>query len=374
MEAIKPKYVYRKLRRNKKGPAREYWYSEPPGLPRALIPYAYGTDEFRAFADRRNRESADGAQPPELGTFDHLSLVWRGDEGLKVKPSQQWLDLAEKTRKDYARIVDKVILPKWGADPVADLDLEMCIALRDARRDTPRMANYIINVLASMLWVAVERPSIFGIKENVASQVTRLGVKAGVKPRKNFWTYEDEVKFLEDADRTDPAMAMYERLLAFTGQRPGDCRRMRESDYDGAKIRVMQSKTGAKVWVPCHKGLKPYLDAEIKLMRAQGVINGPFVRGKRRKELGERFASSRWDAIAGRVGLSHLHRQDLRRTAVIRLGEAGCTVPEIASITGHSLRQVEGILETYFVRTYEMAQHAITKLETYQDGRKRGQS
>jgi len=42
-------------------------------------------------------------------------------------------------------------------------------------------------------------------------------------------------------------------------------------------------------------------------------------------------------------------------------------VPQIAAITGHSLKQVEGIVETYFVRTYEMGAAAITKLEVHQD-------
>src|SRR5260370_30150941 len=32
--------------------------------------------------------------------------------------------------------------------------------------------------------------------------------------------------------------------------------------------------------------------------------------------------------------------------------EADCTVPQVAAITGHSLKQGEGIIETEFVRTY----------------------
>jgi hypothetical protein len=45
------------------------------------------------------------------------------------------------------------------------------------------------------------------------------------------------------------------------------------------------------------------------------------------------------------------------------LAEAGCTVPEIASITGHSLRSVETILEKYLARTRALAESAIAKLE-----------
>jgi hypothetical protein len=83
--------------------------------------------------------------------------------------------------------------------------------------------------------------------------------------------------------------------------------------------------------------------------------------------MGERYFATRWDAVASRTATLHLNRQDLRRTAVVRLAEADCTVPQIAAITGHSLKQVEGIMESYFVRTYEMGAAAITKLEAHQD-------
>jgi integrase len=135
----------------------------------------------------------------------------------------------------------------------------------------------------------------------------------------------------------------------------------------GKLMRVIQSKTKARVWIKCHKDLKPYLETAIAEARAAGVANGAFLRGVRGEPMGERYFATRWDAVASRTRTLHLNRQDLRRTAVMRLAEADCTVPQIAAITGHSLKQVEGIMETYFVRTYEMGAAAITKLEMHQD-------
>ena len=40
---------------------------------------------------------------------------------------------------------------------------------------------------------------------------------------------------------------------------------------------------------------------------------------------------------------------DLRGTAVTRLALAGCTEAEIATITGHSLRDVRAILDTHYL-------------------------
>jgi hypothetical protein len=47
-----------------------------------------------------------------------------------------------------------------------------------------------------------------------------------------------------------------------------------------------------------------------------------------------------------------------------RLAEAGCTDPEIAAITGHSLERTRQILETYLPRTPEMARNAMAKWES----------
>ena len=56
---------------------------------------------------------------------------------------------------------------------------------------------------------------------------------------------------------------------------------------------------------------------------------------------------------------------DLRGTAVTRLAIAGCTVPEISTITGHSLRGARAILDTHYLsRDQALGESAITKLET----------
>jgi integrase len=59
-----------------------------------------------------------------------------------------------------------------------------------------------------------------------------------------------------------------------------------------------------------------------------------------------------------------LHFHDLRGTAVTRLALSGCTVPEIAAITGHSPRDVEAILEAHYLGgRVELAEQAMMKLD-----------
>lgn len=66
--------------------------------------------------------------------------------------------------------------------------------------------------------------------------------------------------------------------------------------------------------------------------------------------------------IAPMAALEGFRDQDLRDTAVTWLALAGATLPEIASVTGHSLQSIHDVLKHYLARHPEMAEHAIAKL------------
>lgn len=74
-------------------------------------------------------------------------------------------------------------------------------------------------------------------------------------------------------------------------------------------------------------------------------------------------------AGGGVVQTADLQFIDLRRTAVVHLGRAGATVPEIAALTGHSETTVHELLRVYLPRDRAVADAAITKLEAYRERR-----
>ncbi len=76
------------------------------------------------------------------------------------------------------------------------------------------------------------------------------------------------------------------------------------------------------------------------------------------------FRSS-WGRARTKAAIVGLTFNEFRGTAMANLVEAGCTVPEIASITGHSLKAVNTILERYWTRTRTQAAHAVTKMEAF---------
>jgi integrase len=67
------------------------------------------------------------------------------------------------------------------------------------------------------------------------------------------------------------------------------------------------------------------------------------------------------------AGIDGVSFGDLRGTAVTRLALAGCTIPEICAITGHSHEDANRILQAHYLhRDPEIAWNAIRKLEAYQ--------
>ena len=71
-----------------------------------------------------------------------------------------------------------------------------------------------------------------------------------------------------------------------------------------------------------------------------------------------------WAKLCAKAKIDDLTFHDLRGSAVVRLALAGATVPEIATFTGHSLKDVEAILDAHYLgRDVHLAENAVRKLE-----------
>ena len=70
-----------------------------------------------------------------------------------------------------------------------------------------------------------------------------------------------------------------------------------------------------------------------------------------------------WSKTCHRAGVSGLIFHDLRGSAVVRLALAEATVLQIATFTGHSLKDVEAILDVHYLgRDVQLAEAAVLKL------------
>jgi hypothetical protein len=62
-----------------------------------------------------------------------------------------------------------------------------------------------------------------------------------------------------------------------------------------------------------------------------------------------------------RAGGRHLILRALRHSCVVQLARAGCEIPEIISVTGHSPGSAHSILQVYLPRDSTVARRAQEK-------------
>ena len=314
-----------------------YWYAWKGG-PR--LPGNPGDPEFIAAYN----EAVARKVPQKPGTLQSVLNAFQD--------SSDWFDLAERTQRDYVKLI-KIIEEKFGSFPLSAISdrrtRSLFLAWRDERaKKSRRQADYGWQVLARVLSWAHGRGLV------TANPCERGGRVYRASRNSNIWTPEDEAAFLKVA----PAHLHLPLILAlWTGQRQGDLLRLAWTQYDGDRIRLKQGKTGARVVIPVGAPLRAALNAHRCkegriLVNSEGAPWTP-----------DGFRSS-WRKACGAAGIVGITFNDLRGTAVTRLAVAECTEAEIATITGHSLRDVRSILDSHYLhRDQKLAESAIRKLE-----------
>jgi integrase len=283
--------------------------------------------------------------------------VSRGLSGAAAVPPLIVRRLAGRTRKDYATQL-RIIERAFGELPIAALADRRTRGIFLTWRDklassSRRQADYGWAVLARVLAWALNRALV---PANPCERGGRLYRASRVD---KVWSAADEAAFRRNA----PGHLHLPLILAlWTGQRQGDLLRLPWSAYDGKCIRLRQSKTCARVTIPIGAPLKAALDAAAKVKASPVILLNSY--GKPWTSDGFRTSWGKACAAAGVVGVTF---HDLRGTAVTRLAIAGCTEAEIATITGHSLRDVRAIIDgKYLHRDQALAESAIRKLEREQ--------
>ena len=267
--------------------------------------------------------------------------------------SGEFTTLALRTQTDYRKHL-RAIAVEFGDFSIKALDDRRTRGEFLAWRDrvavkSRRHADYRFAVFARALSWAFNRGLI---PLNPCARPGRLYRSARSE---TIWSDADEDAFLTKApDHLHLALL----LALWIGQRQGDLLRLPWGNYDGSHIRLKQQKTGIRVVIPVGAPLKTALDAAKR--KAITVLT---------TETGTAWTSSgfraSWRKACAKSGVVGVTFHDLRGTAVTRLALAGCSEAEIATLTGHSLRDVGAILDAHYLkRDGGLAESAIRKLET----------
>lgn len=288
--------------------------------------------------------------------------------------------LSPKTVQDYRNKSSLLMRehPHFAASAAAAVTAPVIIGLHEEiwEQKSLGMASAMIAVLSAAWFEAVRR----GKASHNPCHGLRLPKAEG---RLRIWTPEEAAAMMAAAD--DPAHGERAEagdaimLALYTCQRAGDVLALEERAEEDGRIRFIQSKTAARVRVPALPALRDRLAQARARKAARGHSAAPTVITDRRKaarandvtmsydRLNDLFGQIRAAAARAAPSCAALKFLDLRDTGVTRLANAGCTMAEICSISGHSSQSVTMIMKHYLELNTGHADAATTKLQAWLD-------
>lgn len=319
---------------------------------------------------------------------------------------------AQRTIKDVSwklSVIERFHPVVWGL-PVAALEQPTLYGMYDELSDSHGLAT--ARGVLRYLSIALKWGRRAGRHRLADNPASGLGM-ATPPPRLRFATRQEIAALIAAADRLGhPEMGDMIVLGVWTGQRQGDRLQLTDKGSLNARRVFRQSKTGAIVSVPEAPELTKRLAAAARRRRRADIVNPRIVLDESRWEpfpddgdrYRKRFAEIRAAAANGVVdreatalaveehrrarrnapppvvyavapcpsllgdaeaGILPFLEMNLRDTAVTWLALAGCSVPEICAITGHSLQSATQILRHYLALHPDMADTAIQKMVSW---------
>jgi integrase len=322
------------------GKARYYFRRK--GFPKVTLPGLPGSNEFME-AYRRALDGAPAAKkhparPFISGSVDALVSQFYG--------SAQWAALRPSSQRIYRGILEP-FRQEHGDKPVSLLERKHVQEMIAERASKPHSANAFKGLLRNLMGFAVDN--------GYRTDNPLVGMKRLKTNRDGFHTWtDDEIAAFEKHWPVGSKPRLAFALHLYTGQRRSDVLKMTWGHIERGRIRVTQVKTGATLRIPIHPELQRVLDAaprdHVAILGAPMHPNSYCIWFRR---------------VADAAGLPmRCASHGLRKAAARRLAEAGCTVLEIASVTGHaSLAEVQRY--TREADRDRLAEQAITKIRHF---------
>lgn len=270
------------------------------------------------------------------------------------KASRDYKKLADSTRDQWGKWLDRIV-EYFGELRIAQFDRPEKIRpvirrWRTQWADTPRTADYALQVLSRVIAHAVELGKISG---NPCEGVRHL---YNNDRSEIIWT-ESDIEQVKKTCSREVANAV--DLAAHTGLRLGDLLRLSWSHVrDGAIVlTTSKSKHRREAIIPLYDSLREVLARIPK--RATTILTSSKKRPWTADGFGSSFNKAKIDA-----GMSNrdLHFNDLRGTAATKLYIAEFTMREIAETLAWEEESVEKIIRRYVGRAAAIKAR-IMKLE-----------
>ena len=278
--------------------------------------------------------------------------------------SNKFLKVSGKTQKNNARELNKVcdtVLKdgrKVGSIRIDNLSVaHLSEAYAIWERTGTRTANIRSECISAVYRVAMQA-------EIVQVNPISLVDKTAGKPRRVRWTHDNVKSFLDTAysEFDYRSIGLIVHMAYEWAQRLGDMRTLTwdKLDLEAQRCDLTQRKRGAEVHLP----IPPQLNKMLVLQKEDwGFQQYVAPRVKRRAGAYTPYQEEEIHAVVNEVkeiaGLpSELTGQDLRRTAITQMVEAGADQFEIMQVSGHTS---PNSVTPYLVNTFTGATNALAK-------------
>lgn len=291
---------------------------------------------------------------------DRRGIVKEPDRSLKVlirawQASDEWKNLRGPSKKSYESYIRNILAWSEAAgepDPtyLTVADVKAFLTLFNDRpptkKHTLKALRIVMNHAIAAGWRTDNPCATLKVKVPMAKAL--------------IWEQADVDAYVVAAESLNrKSIAVMILMLWEIGQRVTDARAFRSgAEYRDGVFRFAQSKTGAEVEIEVSAKLRALLDEQ-----GDGQM---FV--FRDESTGKAYTAERlvrvYEPIRAKVveaGGRALKMKWLRHSCVVQLARAEATVPEIASITGHTLSSVHTILSHYLPRDSTVARNAQVK-------------
>jgi integrase len=310
-----PKFVQAFIDRN--GKAR--FYFRRPGFKRLPLPGLPWSPQFmEAYEAALSGQTLQiGASRTKPGTVSAAIIGYYYD--------QSFLALAPSTQRSLRNILER-FRAEHGDKRIALLQRQHIITLLRSKKRFA--ARDWLKAIRALMKYAIE----IGLRaDNPATDVKLPNQKTDGY---HSWT-DAEIEQFEAHHGPSTKARLALNLLLYTGQRRGDVIRMGRQHIRDGVVHVRQQKTGIKLAIPIHATLAA-------IIAETPTDHLTLLTTKTGKPFSAAGFGNWFRDRCNEAGLAHCAAHGLRKAAARRLAEAGCTMHEIASITGHaSLSEIQ---------------------------------
>jgi integrase len=292
---------------------------------------ALGLDEARRLARERLAATLLTATPGKERqvTRSQPTLAELADRYLR-----EHAEIYKKSRSVHedGRLLDKVILPRLGSEPVAGISRRDLAAFHASLLGTPVQANRALALLSKMFNLA----EVWELRSDGTNPCRHLR-KFPERGRRRYLSGQELVRLgaalaaaqAEGSESFDTILAL--RLILLTGARHHEVVSLRwtEVNLERGTLTLTDSKTGQRDIVLAAPAIQ-------LLKEASERSQGPWLFPGRNPAKHRQSLTAAWARLRATVGITDVHIHDLRHTYASTAVGLGLGLPVLAGLLGHT--------------------------------------